>query len=105
MAVLQRFACELMEPLATELGWAPKAAEPHASSLLRTLLLAQLASNKHEPTVNEAIRRFDLISAKVARAPAGAVADDLGIESIVTPDLLQVSGRTSVVIDLNPYIH
>jgi len=53
------FARFLYEPIALKLGWDPKSGESSSDTLLRALVISRLGVLRHQPTVEEARRRFD----------------------------------------------
>jgi len=54
----QPFTVELMSNICNKIGWTKKENEHHTKALLRGQILGWMGCNGHEPTINEARRRF-----------------------------------------------
>ncbi|XP_032890815.1 puromycin-sensitive aminopeptidase isoform X1 [Amblyraja radiata] len=55
---LQEFIVDLFSYIGLKLGWDPKHGEGHLDALLRSLILGMLGKAGHQPTIEEARRRF-----------------------------------------------
>ncbi|KAL6208051.1 hypothetical protein ACLB2K_019003 [Fragaria x ananassa] len=56
--LINQFFIGLLQYSAEKLGWQPKPGESHLDAMLRGKILTTLALFGHEPTINEASRRF-----------------------------------------------
>jgi puromycin-sensitive aminopeptidase len=54
----RQFGVNLLSLIADKVGWEAKDDEDHLASLLRSLVIPQLGSYGHRPTIQEACRRF-----------------------------------------------
>eukprot|EP00079_Xenopus_tropicalis_P018894 XP_012808030.1 PREDICTED: aminopeptidase puromycin sensitive isoform X1 [Xenopus tropicalis] len=55
---IQCFVRDVFSPIGQRLGWDPKPGEGHLDALLRGLVLGKLGKAGHQPTLEEARRRF-----------------------------------------------
>lgn len=55
-----QFFISLFQNSAEKLGWDPKQGESHLDAMLRGEILTALATFGHDPTLNEAVRRFQV---------------------------------------------
>ncbi|KAM8947367.1 puromycin-sensitive aminopeptidase [Pelodytes ibericus] len=55
---IQGFIRDVFSPIGQRLGWDPKPGEGHLDALLRGLVLGRLGKAGHQPTIEEARRRF-----------------------------------------------
>ena len=56
----QAFVIDLLSNVTEHVGWNASKDEPHVKSLLRSQLLSRMGCYGHQPTVEEAQRRFQV---------------------------------------------
>ena len=65
---IQRFLCQLTEPVYRKLGWDAKNDESHNDSLLRPLIIRTLGKCGYQEVIDEAVKRFHCHSELSAEA-------------------------------------
>lgn len=56
---LDRFICNILEPVADKLGWSAESGEDPHRSQLRGLILGSLSKAEHSKTIEQALKLYD----------------------------------------------